>query len=295
MLREHDGRISVRTNTAVRKIKYMSDNPDLPWLLHTSCGLVRASSVIYCCNGRVARLNHRLLGKLFLVNHPMSVEGLTPCPPDDSGTYSWRLIQRPTVDYHTGTFKPGQYSVVQDGHSLTYHIGGGPQTVASLFPMSGEDALQLSKNDHRERLHRLFRQPVERLEDWLDLGSSSADEPCDGTYRVSTLGLSSRCVGYTADALPLVGVIPVLNNHTRQNRQWVAAGCNGQGLDKCWLMGEYLVAMIAGEFVDNRLPDCYQMTQARLSAMRPEDCLNRLLQVDTYEDRTPINTYLAPN
>lgn len=295
MLREHDGRISVRTNAAVSKVNYMAHNPDFPWLLHTNCGRVWASSVIYCCNGHAAHLNFRLRGKLFPVNHPMSVHGLTPPPPDDTGRYSVRLIQRPTVDYRTGILKPGQYSVVQDGHSLTYHVSPGPQTVASLFPMSGEDALQLSKNDHRERIHRLFRQPVERLEDWLDLGSSSADEPCDGTYRLNTLRLSSRCVGYTADVLPLVGAIPVLNIHTRQHRQWIAAGCNGRGLDKCWLMGEYLVAMIAGEFVDSRLPDCYQITQARLNAMRPQDFLDRLLQVDTYEDRTPINTYLAPN
>lgn len=225
----------------------------------------------------------------------MSVEGLSPLPPDDSSVYTWRLVQRPTVDYNSGTFTPGQYSVVQDQASLGYHVAGGPQTVGGLLPVGGVEALQLSKNDHRERMHRLFREPVERLEDWVDLATSSADEPSDGTYRPDTVSLWSQCVGYTADLLPLVGVIPVPNTYTRNNRQWIAAGCNGRGLDKCWLMGEGLVAMIAGEFVENRLPACYYITHPRLNTMHAPDFLNRLLQVHTYEDQTLVDEYLTTN
>lgn len=295
MLRENEERFSVQTHTAVQDIEYNSANVQFPYLVRTNRGFVRVSSVIHCCNGQAAHLNFRLRGKLFPLNHPMSVQGLTPVPPDNSNEYAWRLVQRPTVDYQTGTFTPSQYSVVQDEPSHAYYLAGGPQTVPGLIPMSGEDALQLSKNDHRERIHRLFRQPVERLEDWVDLATSSADEPSDGTYRADCQSLLSKCVGYTADLRPLVGVIPVPNAYERHNRQWIAAGCNGRGLDKCWMMGESLVAMIAGEFVDHRLPECYHINRDRLNTMHAPDFLNRLLQVAAYEDRTPVEDYLTAN
>ena len=60
-------------------------------------------------------------------------------------------------------------------------------------------------------------------------------------------------------------------------------------------MGEGLVAMIAGEFVENRLPACYYITHPRLNTMHAPDFLNRLLQVHTYEDQKLVDEYLTAN
>ncbi|KAF4334208.1 FAD dependent oxidoreductase superfamily [Fusarium beomiforme] len=71
--------------------------------------------------------------------------------------------------------------------------------------------------------------------------------------------------GHTADGLPVVGKIPEsLTGTADDDGQWIAAGFNGYGMDKCWLTGEALVKMMLGEDVSEWFPQAFLVTEERL-------------------------------
>ncbi|KAF6786366.1 FAD dependent oxidoreductase superfamily protein [Colletotrichum sojae] len=74
-------------------------------------------------------------------------------------------------------------------------------------------------------------------------------------------------IGHTADGLPIVGRVPgsLLGiGSDDDDGQWIAAGFNGYGMDKCWLTDEALVRMMFGEDVTAWFPQAFLVTEDRL-------------------------------
>jgi glycine/D-amino acid oxidase-like deaminating enzyme len=86
----------------------------------------------------------------------------------------------------------------------------------------------------------------------------------DDTTVTEFKGIWSGVQGHTADGLPLVGrVFDDLAGRACGDGEWIAAGFNGYGMDKCWLTGEALVKMIMGEDVSFWFPQCYLINEKR--------------------------------
>jgi glycine/D-amino acid oxidase-like deaminating enzyme len=87
-------------------------------------------------------------------------------------------------------------------------------------------------------------------------------------------------MGFTPDGMPLVGKLGKRLTGRPGDGEWAAVGFNGYGMDKCWLVGELLGAMIAGEDVTGQLPALYQITDERLNnLMAPRDVPARLFRL----------------
>nr|RBQ90138.1 hypothetical protein FVER53263_20621 [Fusarium verticillioides] len=94
-----------------------------------------------------------------------------------------------------------------------------------------------------------------------------------GSEAVSEIeSIWSGIQGHTADGLPIVGRIPEsLTGTIGDDGQWIAAGFNGYGMDKCWLTGEALVKMMLGEDVSGWFPRAFLVTEERLQTKLTAD------------------------
>ena len=81
----------------------------------------------------------------------------------------------------------------------------------------------------------------------------------------------SGIMAFTADGMPLVGRVSERISERKGDREWIAGGYNGHGMDKAWLTGEALVGMIVGRDVSGWFPSAYAITEERLEEM---DCDN---------------------
>lgn len=72
-------------------------------------------------------------------------------------------------------------------------------------------------------------------------------------------------MGITADGLPIVGNLPSSITGRSSGQEWIAAAFNGYGMDKTWLSGEALVAMMAGRDVSKWFPSSFVVSEERLA------------------------------
>lgn len=74
-------------------------------------------------------------------------------------------------------------------------------------------------------------------------------------------------MGITPDGLPMVGNVPASITGRSSGEEWVAAAFNGYGMDKTWLSGEAVVAMMAGKGVPEWFPSAYVLSEQRLATL----------------------------
>ena len=72
----------------------------------------------------------------------------------------------------------------------------------------------------------------------------------------------SGILGFTSDGLPLVGRVPRELSNRDGDGEWIAAGFNGHGMDKCWLSGEAVARMALGKDTPD-FPDAFLLTRER--------------------------------
>lgn len=77
-------------------------------------------------------------------------------------------------------------------------------------------------------------------------------------------------MGFTADGLPLVGNLTGEYTGRTGSNEWIAAGFNGHGMDKCWLTGQALAAMVLGEDAPLWFPTSYLVGEERLRSLTPD-------------------------
>lgn len=79
--------------------------------------------------------------------------------------------------------------------------------------------------------------------------------------------LPPRSMGITPDGLPMVGNLPASVTGRSSGQEWMAAAFNGYGMDKAWLSGEAVVAMMEGRDVSAWFPSGYVVSDSRLASL----------------------------
>lgn len=77
-------------------------------------------------------------------------------------------------------------------------------------------------------------------------------------------------MGFTPDGLPIVGGLSASTTGRSGSQEWIAAGFNGHGMDKCWLSGQALALMALGEDVPSWLPRSFLVSEERLGSLNSE-------------------------
>ncbi|KAG5743097.1 hypothetical protein H9Q70_014189 [Fusarium xylarioides] len=252
LLDKYSDRLNIETNTPVTRVEFSEGL--YPYAITTPRGSIRAKKVIHCTNGHAAHLLPNLAGGLYPFRGTMSVQKPGPLFPKYKGTRSWSLSHKSSLDAETGFFDTGLYYLQQN--ALTGSIWIGNETAYMKDILTADDTYVPEEARHALStvLPRLF------LNGW-------------GPEAVSEIeSIWSGIQGHTADGLPIVGKIPEsLTGTIGDDGQWIAAGFNGYGMDKCWLTGEALVKMILGEDVSDWFPRAFLVTEERLQTKLTAD------------------------
>ncbi|KAF5577074.1 FAD dependent oxidoreductase superfamily [Fusarium pseudoanthophilum] len=252
LLDNYSGRLSIETNTPVTRVEFSKGL--YPYTIATPRGSIRAKKVIHCTNGHAAHLLPNLTGGLYPFRGTMSVQKPGPLFPKYNGTRSWSLSHKSTLDAETGFFDTGLYYLQQN--ALTGSIWIGNETAYMKDVLTADDTYV--PEEARQALSTVL--PKLFLNGW-------------GSEAVSEIeSIWSGIQGHTADGLPIVGRIPEsLTGTIGDDGQWIAAGFNGYGMDKCWLTGEALVKMMLGEDVSGWFPRAFLVTEERLQTKLTAD------------------------
>ncbi|KAF5252036.1 hypothetical protein FANTH_2990 [Fusarium anthophilum] len=245
LLIKYSGRLNIETNTPVTRVEFSQGL--YPYAITTPRGSIRAKRVIHCTNGHAAHLLPNLAGGLYPFRGTMSVQKPGPSFPKYKGTRSWSLSHKATLDAETGYFDTGLYYLQQN--ALTGSIWIGNETAYMKDVLTADDTYV--PKEARQALSTVL--PKLFLNGW-------------GSEAVSEIeSIWSGIQGHTADGLPIVGKISEsLTGNIGDDGQWIAAGFNGYGMDKCWLTGEALVKMMLGEDVSEWFPSAFLVTEERL-------------------------------
>ena len=87
----------------------------------------------------------------------------------------------------------------------------------------------------------------------------------------------SGILGFTSDGLPLVGHLTEDLTGRAGDGEWIAAGFNGHGMDKCWLTGEAVAKMAIGGKRPEGFPRAFMVSPERCGMMGAEQALEVLL------------------
>lgn len=86
-----------------------------------------------------------------------------------------------------------------------------------------------------------------------------------GNTRPVVRRMWSGVMGFTADGMPVVGKLDDSITKRGGEGEWIAAGFNGYGMDKCWLTGEAVAGMVAGRDVSSWFPRAYLVDEERVN------------------------------
>lgn len=255
LLDQYSGRLAIETNTPVTQVNFsIRADSEYPYAIRTPRGIIRAKKVVHCTNGHASHLLRRLAGRVYPFRGTMSVHKPGPELHNLGGSRSWSLSHKPTLDGRTGLYTTGLYYLQQN--ALTGRIWIGNETAYIGHALTSDDTYV--PDESRQALSAVL--PKFFLKGW---GSQSSSE---------IEAIWSGIQGHTADGLPIVGQVPAsITGDARDDGQWIAAGFNGYGMDKCWLTGEALVKMMLGEGVSEWFPQCYLATEERLAEQLTSD------------------------
>ncbi|KAH7022030.1 FAD dependent oxidoreductase-domain-containing protein [Ilyonectria destructans] len=243
--RDYQGRFTLETNTPVLSIDYESvPSSAHAYTLHTPRGKIRAKQIVHCTNGYSARLIPNLTGKLYPLKGTMSAQKMGPSFPLLGDRISWSHVAKGNYDAETGLLKVGLYYAQQNAKTGVMFLGGEAQRLDGL--LTSDDSFVAV--DARESL------------------CSAASHIWEDAAPVEPLKVWSGIMGFTADGMPLVGNVPASLTGRSGNGEWISAGFNGHGMDKCWLSGEAVARMVLGERDIPQFPRAYLLDADRVGA-----------------------------
>ncbi|RGP71871.1 FAD dependent oxidoreductase superfamily [Fusarium sporotrichioides] len=248
LLAQFPDRLAIETNTPATKIEF-SGSAEYPYAITTSRGTIKAKKVIHCTNGHASHLLPQLSGRIYPFRGTMSVHKPGPELANVGASKSWSLSHKPTLDIRTGLYITGLYYLQQN--ALTGRVWIGNETAYMPDILTADDTYvpEAAVQALSTVLPKFF------VKGW-------GSEP---TSKIESIW--SGIQGHTADGLPVVGQVPAsVTGSEEDTGQWIAAGFNGYGMDKCWLTGEALVKMMLGEDVSGWFPQCYLINGDRLQS-----------------------------
>lgn len=262
LLKENSSRFSIDTNTPVTSVTYDTEKSSHRHKLQTPRGVVYADQVVYCTNAYTSHLLPQLRGKVFPFRGTMSTQSIAPNLPNHGARHSWSIYHEPKFDPATGTFTFGLYYMTQNAKTGDFFFGGEKQRLEEILISDDTVVPTLPSQNLTSLMASTFK--------------SATGEPLKSNPRRIWSGI----MGFTPDGMPMVGRLGQRLTGRPGDKEWAAVGFNGYGMDKCWLVGELLGAMIAGEDVTGRLPALYQITEERLNKlMAPRDVPARLFRL----------------
>ncbi|KAH8685041.1 FAD dependent oxidoreductase-domain-containing protein [Ilyonectria robusta] len=249
LLKKYPARLAIEANTPATQVKYLpAENTDYPYAVTTPRGIIRAKRIIHCTNGHASHLLPGLAGGIYPFRGTMSVQDPGPSLKNLGASRSWSLSHKSSLDVQTGLYITGLFYLQQN--PLTGQIWIGNETAYMKDILTSDDTYV--PEEARQALSTVL--PRFFLEGW---GTKTKSE---------VKAIWSGIQGHTTDGLPLVGRVPKsITGSSGGEEQWIAAGFNGYGMDKCWLTGEALAKMMLGEDVSGWFPECYLLTEKRLS------------------------------
>jgi glycine/D-amino acid oxidase-like deaminating enzyme len=246
LLDQYPTRLTIDTSTPVTAISFESAcETQFAYTVTTPRGQIRARTVIHCTNGHAGHLLPRLRGKIFPLRGTMSAQKAGPDFPDHEGKRSWNVHHKPTVDLKTGAYTTGLLYIAQNAKTGDIWIGGEKQIPEEMLVSDDSIVPDIPKENLVTILPKVFKTG------W----DNATPEP-----RLVWSGI----MGFTADSLPLIGPLTEKMTGRAGNGEWIAAGFNGYGMDKCWLSGEGLVGLIAGQAATGILPSAYLISDERI-------------------------------
>lgn len=246
LLQKYYGRFSLETNTPVSSVTHQFDR-SYPYTLNTPRGMLQAKKVIHCTNGYSAYLLPSLVGKLFPFRGTMSCQDPGPSFPRMGSDASWNLLEKTRYDPKTRVLVAGLYYAQQNPKTGDIWVGGEVQNVDELISSDDSVVSPRAKENILSVLPRI----------WKDTEPGASQ-------------IWSGVMGFTSDGLPLVGNLSSKMTGRTGDGEWIAAGFNGHGMDKCWLTGEALAQMVLQGTTPESFPTPYLLSEERFDRLTSE-------------------------
>ncbi|KAI5459335.1 FAD dependent oxidoreductase [Mariannaea sp. PMI_226] len=257
LLQKYRTRFTLETGTPVLSISHEPVVSTVyPYALLTERGMIRSKQVIHCTNGYSARLIPNLVGKLYPLKGTMSTQKMGPQFPWMGDRISWAHISKGSYDNKTGYIKLGLYYAQQNARTGVMFLGGEAQKLDDLLTYDDSFVSEDARSSLCMAAPMIWKDatPVKPLKVW------------------------SGTMGFTADGMPLVGQVPSSLSDRSGNGEWVAAGFNGHGMDKCWLSGEAVARMVLGEKHIPNFPKAYVLDEPRIKSLNPDIAAETLME-----------------
>lgn len=263
LLKTYPDRLAIETETPATSIADDASNPTGRYTVTTPRGPIKAGRVVYCTNGYTGHLLPLLRGKIYPFRGHMTTQAVPEHFPSEGHIRSWSLMQPIRLDPKTGEYHFGLYYLQQNAKTKDLFVGTENQTIEECLCSDDSFVSEASAKDLPTILPRMFK-------------AVSGDDSEKPTLKAIWSGV----MGMTADGLPLVGRLPSNATGREVGQEWIAAGFQGYGMDKCWLTGEALVGMMAGRDVSDWFPSAYAISEDRVAErLDPEKVVNEYLQM----------------
>ncbi|KAJ4168657.1 hypothetical protein NW754_010580 [Fusarium falciforme] len=160
-----------------------------------------------------------------------------------------------------GCLTTGLYYAQQNAKTGEIVIGGESQEIENLLTSDDSQIADSARNHISSIVPKIF----------LD-----ADD-------AKTKKVWSGIMGFTADNLPMIGNLSRTTTGRTGSDEWIAAGFNGHGMDKCWLSGQAAARMALGEDVPSWLPESFLVSEERLKACTLDAAAEGMMSLFTEE------------
>ncbi|KAF4338898.1 FAD dependent oxidoreductase superfamily [Fusarium beomiforme] len=256
LAKEFSDRFTLETNTPVISVQHQETASEFPYLVRTSRGSIRAEHVIHCTNGYSGHLISGLVGNIYPLRGTMSTQILGPDFPRAGHQMSWSHVSLGTYDAKTGHVHLGLYYAQQNEKTGVMFLGGESQKLTGLLTSDDSNVAEDARGTLTSAAPKI----------WKDAAPSKA------------LNVWSGIMGFTADGMPIVGKLPYSLTGRSGKAEWIAAGFNGHGMDKCWLTGEAIARMVLGENDVPGFPKAYLLSDDRVKSWSPEGAAETLME-----------------
>lgn len=235
-------RLSIETFTPATSILHdMIDGKD-SYTITTPRGKITAPTVVHCTNGYTSHLLPSLRGRIFPLRGTMSAQDTGPSVANNGHDRSWSFVSTSAEDATTGVRSASLYYLTQDPDSGLMLLGGEHDKPEVILSADDTTTNPTSRAKITDILPRYF--------------VSCAPKP-------EVKSLWSGIMGFTRDALPLVGRIPRGISGRAGAGEWIAAGFNGYGTGYCLSCGQAVAEIILGRDVSGWVPSALSLTQER--------------------------------
>lgn len=215
---------------------------DNGYVLQTPRGVIRARKVIHCTNGYSSHLLTNLTGVIYPLRGTVAVQDPGDSFPRLGNELSWAKVHKGHFDSERNTLTTGLYYAQQNAKSGEIVIGGESQEVKNLLTSDDSEVSPTAKEHISSIIPKIY---------------VDADNP-------KVKKVWSGIMGFTPDGLPLIGNLGKGVTGRGGTGEWIAAGFNGHGMDKCWLSGQAVAKMVLGEDVPPWLPRSFLADDKRL-------------------------------